>query len=329
MQGRETVAEDQVVALHASAGEQMTPAAARIVDPVLTTVARGYRNADHIWPLLFPRVPAPSRGGQIIEFDRTDFRKAASRRAPGAETQRVQFGHAGKKFALEQDRLLGTYPVEIEEEAALIGVDQSMRTVEGTMNLISLSREIEAAQTVTKAATYDASHVTALQGAAQWSNDNSDPTANIYDAVETIRQATGTRPNLVVLGAKVYSRVRRHPKVTAALSTERDRIADLEDLARLWDIERVASGDAIYVEGDDDSPSDVWGKYAIVAYTRTGPTTRFQPTFGLGYTLIGTPVSEPPRYDVGTHSWLHPVCEEWSNEVVGQDAGYLFTGVIA
>lgn len=323
------MAKDKVVALHASAGEQMTPAAARIVDPVLTTVARGYRNADHIWPLLFPRVPAPSRGGQIIEFDRTDFRKAASRRAPGAETQRVRFGHEGKKFALEQHRLLGTYPVEVEEEAAMVGVDQSMRTVEGTMNLISLSREIAAAQTVTKAATYDASHVTALQGNAQWSNDASDPTANIYTAVEAIRQATGTRPNLVVLGGAVYSRVRRHPKITAALSDDRDQIADLKDLARLWDVERVVSGDAIYIEGDDDAPADVWGKFAIVAYTRHGAMTRFEPTFGLGYTLRGTPVAEPPRYDVDTHSWLHPVCEEWSNEVVGQDAGFLFTGAIA
>ena len=76
----------------APTGAQLAAPEARIIDPVLTTAARGYRNADHVHRALFPRVESAARGGTRVEFDRTDFRRSASSRAPGAKTRRVQFG---------------------------------------------------------------------------------------------------------------------------------------------------------------------------------------------------------------------------------------------
>lgn len=319
----------KVIDLNASEGAQMTPGAARVIDPVLTSAARGYQNAKHIWPFVFPRVSAGARGGRLIEFDRTAFRLVNTIRAPGATTQKVQFGHTGEKYALDQHRLGGLLPVEPAQEAATIGVDMSMQTVDGTMNLISLSREVAAAKKVFSSATYDASHVTALAGDKQWSHDDSDPSAAIMDAVEAVRSDIGLRPNTVVLGAKVYARVRKHPKIKAELSNDRPyKIANLEDLARLWDVERVVSGDGVYIDNNDDSPADIWGKFVAVVYTAVGTFTRALPSFGLGYTLLGTPAAEPPYYDGDTNSWVHPCVEEWSNEVVGKDAGYLYTSVI-
>ena len=96
--------------LNAPSGEQLANPAARVIDPVLTAAARGYRHPMHIHRELFPAVPTMVRGGNIIEFDRTDFRRVNSRRAPGADTRRVQFGHEGRKFTLTQHRIEGQLP---------------------------------------------------------------------------------------------------------------------------------------------------------------------------------------------------------------------------
>ena len=45
------------LALHAATGGQLTPESARVIDPVLPTAARGYRNTTHIHHVLFPRIP--------------------------------------------------------------------------------------------------------------------------------------------------------------------------------------------------------------------------------------------------------------------------------
>ena len=121
-----------------------------------------------------------------------------------------------------------------------------------------------------------------------------------------------------------------HPNVLQQIRYKANgrQIATAEDLAMLWDVERVIVGDAIWVDADD-AATDVWGKIVVVAYTAVGSITRFEPSFGFGYTLSGTPMVEAPYYDRDLNSWLYPVTEEWSNEIVGKDAGYLLTAVIS
>ena len=315
----------------APTGAQLAAPEARIIDPVLTTAARGYRNADHVHKALFPRVETMVRGGTRVEFDRTDFRRSNSARAPGAKTRRVQFGHKGEKFGLDQHRLEGKLPVENAEEAMRVpGIDLGMRTVDGTLSLISLEREIHAAGLAAKTTSYPAAHVNTLAGNSKWDAAGSNPTADVVGAVEQIRSAIGRRGQTVVLGPKVYSVVRIHEKVLQQIRYKGDgkQIATKEDLAQLWDVKEVVVGDAIYVDADDVT-HDVWGKIVVVAYTMVGAVTRYEPSFGYGYTLSGTPMIEAPYFDRNENSWLYPCCEEWSNEIVGKDAGYLIQDVIA
>ena len=83
---------------------------ARIIDPVLTEVTQGYRHPERIGHVLFPRVPVFARGGQIIEFGKESFRRYNTRRAPGTNTKRLEFGYQGKPFVLVQDALEGMVP---------------------------------------------------------------------------------------------------------------------------------------------------------------------------------------------------------------------------
>ena len=64
---------------------QMTPAQARVIDPILTEIARGYGgNQAPIADILFPTVPVAQRGGRIIAFGPDDFKLYSTARAPGA-----------------------------------------------------------------------------------------------------------------------------------------------------------------------------------------------------------------------------------------------------
>lgn len=316
---------------NAPTGEQISNPAARVVDPVLSTAARGYRHPEHVHRHIFPAVPSTTRGGTRIEFSRDDFRKVNARRAPGAKTARVQFGHRGQKFSLEQYRLAGQQPLEPAQEAmAVAGIDMNMRTVDGTQALISLDKEIDAAEKATAAASYDASHVMTPAVNDRWDADGSSPTEQVLDAVSTIRRAIGMRPTTVILGGAVYDKVCIHPEVKEQIRYKHEggtQIADTSDLARQWRIPNVHVGDSIWVDEDGDT-HDTWGNHVVIAFTMIGPRDRYQPSFGYGYQLSGTPLVEEPVFDRDENSWLYYVCDEYSNEIVGKDAGFLIRNAI-
>jgi hypothetical protein len=53
---------------------QMSGSQVRVVDPVLTEVARGYSNPAFVGSGLFPYVPVGVRGGKIVQFGKEAFR---------------------------------------------------------------------------------------------------------------------------------------------------------------------------------------------------------------------------------------------------------------
>ena len=155
---------------------QMTPAQARVVDPVLTEVARGYKNTDVVGGALFPAVPVAIRGGKIVTFRKEDFRLYATGRVPGANTKRIQYGYDGSPFALEQHALEGLVPFEIMDDANVTpGIDHARVAVMKTQNIIALRLEKQQADIATTAATYAASNKVTLSGTAQWSDSRLQP----------------------------------------------------------------------------------------------------------------------------------------------------------
>ena len=310
-------------------GSQLSPAQARVIDPVMSTAARGYRNADHIHHVLFPFVETSARGGTRVEFDRTDFRLVDTRRAPGANIAQVQFGHLGKEFAVQTHSLMGKLPLEIEQEAMRVPrIDLGMRTVDGVMNILDLRREYLAAQTATTTGNYSADHVVTLAGNAKWNNAASDPSANIRTAINKIRSEIGKRPKTVAMGGQVFEALQAHAAILKSVFGDgpQGQITPMM-LAKLWNVDEVAVGDAIYTDAAD-AITDIWGDHVIVAYTAVGPITRAEPSWGLGYQLDGGVSVDMTWYDGTCRSWMYPVHNEYADLIVGKDAGYLITDVL-
>lgn len=311
----------------------MNPAQARVVDPVLTTVAQGYQNSEMIATALFPTVPVNLRAGNIIAFGKESFMLYQSQRAPGENTKRVRFGHAGAAYALVDYSLEGMVPVEIEQEAMNgPGIDLGQRAINEVQAIMALRQEKAAADIARTAASYAASNKATLSGTDQWSDygATSDPIDDIEAAKSAVRAATGKRPNTIVLGALVMDKLKHHPKIVDRMKYTGRDVATAELLASLFGVQRVVVGDAIYSNDTGTAFTDVWGKDVIVAYTNLASAqSGGLPSYGYTYQLSGYPQVEEPYFDRNVKSWLYPVTRSEAPVLAAASAGFLFTNAVA
>ena len=312
---------------------QMSTSQARVIDPVLSTVAQGYKNAELIGMSLFPVVPVGQRGGKIITFGKEDFALYNTARAPGANTKRVQFGYSGASFALESHSLEGQVPYELMEDAqAVPGINMGSTAVYKTQSIIMNRLEFAQATLATNAANYPATNKATLAGTSQWSDfaaGVSDPIKDVETAKEAVRRQTGRRPNTVVLGASVFALLKQHPKVVDRMKYTGRDVATVELLAALFGVERVVVGEAVYTD-NAGAMQDMWGKAVVVAYTNmSGVADAGSPTFGYTYRLTGYPMVESPYPERNTKSWIYPVTDEVAPVIAGATAGYLLSGAVA
>lgn len=309
---------------------QMTNSQARVINPILTEAARGYQNGEMVGEALFPLVPVGQRGGKIIEFSREHFRLYATGRTPGANTRRVQFGHEGSDYAIEQHALEGVVPIEHQEEAEEVpGIDLGQGAVTGVQDIIALRAEKAQADLARNAASYATAHKVDLTGDAdRFSTDGSDPTAVINAGISAIRKDTGKRPTVALVPAAVMEVLNQHPAIIDRIKyTGRDSITP-EMLASLWGIPRVVVGDAVYEA--DGALEDVWGKDVVLAYSQVGTVNnRGLPSYGYTYRLRNYPIVEEPYYHRNTKSWIYPVTDEVRPVLSGADAGYLIQNAVA
>lgn len=310
---------------------QQTPSQARVLDPILTAVARGYRSPKAaIANILFPIVPVGARGGRILAFGADDFKLINSVRAPGANTKRIQFGYSSENYALVDHRLEGSVPVELMEEAeAVPGIDLASTAVRRVQNIMALEREHKAATLARDAAKYAASNKETLSGTGQWSNAASDPFTDINDAREAIRSQTGERPNVLALGPKVLTALRSHPKILDRLSTASDRPpATIQQLQALFELQQIVEGEAVYHDGTQFQ--DVWGKDAILAFTTPASMQEMgSPNFGYTYQLQDYPVVEEGYLDRNSNTWYYPAADAMQPVFTGPSAGFLIKDAVA
>jgi hypothetical protein len=313
-------------------GTIMSPSTARVVDPVLSTVAQGYQNAEMVSRNLFPVVPVGQRGGRVLTFGKEDFRLYNTLRAPGSATKRIQFGYLGNPYSLEDHSLEGVVPIETEQEAqAVPGIDLGSGAVKKIQNIIQLRAEYAASVLARNTANFAGGNNVTLSGTSQFSDyTNSDPSVAIETGKEAIRASTGKRPNTIVMGPKVMAQLRYHTKLLDRIKyTGRDSVTE-DLLAMLWGVKKVYVGDAIYYDDVAGGFVDVWGKDIVMAYTETGSLAdNGAPTFGYTYRLSGYPIVEMPYQDRNAKSWVYPVDDALMPVVASNVAGYLIKNAVA
>jgi hypothetical protein len=314
---------------------QMSTGQARVIDPILTTVARGYKNTAMIGGFLFPYVPVGQRGGKIIEFGKEAMRLYQTQRAPGSNTKRIQVGYLGAPFALESHSLEGLVPKELNDEAAAVpGIDLAAGSIVTVQDTIALRLEYAQAQLARNASAYGADNTKSLSSKARWDDvaTTSDPVAEIMAYKEVIRSQTGMSPTTIVMGKKVSNALRVHPKIIARITVkttpETPVVADA-DLMRLFDIKQIVVGESVYWDDAAGKFVDIWGGDLVMACTEMGSVAdRGRPTYGYTYRLKGYPIVEPGYEDRSAKSWVYPVTDEVQPVIAMPSAGFLLKNAV-
>lgn len=311
---------------------QMTPATARVIDPILTTVAQGYRNSALVGMNLFPAVPVQQRGGKIIVFGKEQFAAYNTARSPGANTRRIQIAYSSDSYALESHSLEGVVPFELMQEASAVpGIDLGRGAVRTVQDIIALRLEKAQADLATTAGNYASGNKnTSLASTTLWSDASaSDPIGNVETAKDAIRASCGLRPNTMVIGPKVMTALRQHSDIIDRIKYTGRDVPTPELLAALFGVDRVLVGDAIYTNSSG-AFVDVWGKTAVLAYTTLASVADMgTPSYGYTYRLGGYPIVEVPYQDRNAKSWVYPVTDEVSPVIAGATAGYLISPAVA
>lgn len=303
---------------------------ARIVDPVLSTIAQGFEQGVLVGSSLFPMVPVNQRAGKVVQFGKEAFLTYDTARAPGTKINRIDIGYGSQNFSLVDQALSGRVPVELMEEAeAVPGIDLGRAAVETVMRGLRLRLERDQANLATNAANYSASNKATLAGTSQISDPLGDPITLVEDAKNTIRGKVGIRANTVIMGAAVFNKIKTNPKIIDRIKYTGRDVPTLELLASLFDVKRVLIGDAV-TSDDAGVMSDVWGKFLIVAYTDLGGITELgRPSFGYTYQLKGYPNVGQARYDGDHRTWLYDTFDASQPVIAAQDAGFLYSAAVA
>jgi hypothetical protein len=197
-----------------------------------------------------------------------------------------------------------------------------------TMEGIMLTHEKTCADIATNPANYPAGNKTALSGTDVWSDyANSDPIAQIKDYKSAVRSRIAKYPNTLLLGATAFEALQNHPKVVERIKYSQLGVVTVDLLSALLNIENVVVGNGVY-SSDGDTFADIWADVAILAYVPRDPRTPYEPSYG--YTLRKRNMPETDVYDEnGGKVQMVRTTDNWQVKMVGPDAGYLVTNIVA
>lgn len=294
----------------------------RIVDPVLTNLARGYHNAMMIAAELFPVVTVSKEGGKIPEFTKESFKIYNTERAIRANSNRINpEDRTTIDFVLTEHDL--EYPVDYREEAE-DALPTKVNATRVCVDGIKLRLEKLAADDAQDLANYPVGQKETLAAGDKFDNSSSDPFPIFSNAVETVRQSIGVRPNVCVMGASSYAALKEHPAVLDRIKYSQKGVVTVDLLKSLLNFDKLVIGDAVYAS-DSGVFSDVWSDNVIIAYVPPQlsniPRSYYEPAFG--YTLRKKNMPVVDTYTENGKVLLVRNTDTFVTKIVGSDAGYL------
>lgn len=314
---------------------QPTPSDAHVNAP-LTNISVAYVQGSETFGAhrVFPIVPVEKQSDLYYLFSKEDFlRDEAAQRAPGTES-------AGGGFNLSTDN----YSAVVE--AFHKDVDDQLRA-----NADSVLRlDMAATQFVTQKMLIrrERRWISSFFGAGIWGTDitpgtlwSVSATANPLGDIETgklaIQEATGFRPNKLVITPRVLSALRQtaqvrdqHKYTTAASIT-------VEMLARFFDIDEIIVLGGVYTSSLEGAASPttafMGGKHALLCYAPAAPSL-MEPSAGYTFAWSGF-VGAQDGIRMKKFRMEHLSSDRIEGEMaydmkkVAASLGYFFSGAVA
>ncbi len=302
----------------------------RMVDPVLTTVARGHKSPELVGDYLFPVVEVSKLKGKIPVFGKESFVirdydraiRAQSNRIPPSEVTLVEFETKEKDVEIALDY------VEEEESPDFHNLEQ--RVAKQLTDILALDREKTIADYVQNASNFAAGLKYAVDGDHAWDDltNGVDPVKDIQDGVEAVRSQIGIRPNTLIIGQSAWESLIFNTRTLEKIQYSGLAKVGTKIISELTELPHIYVGRAIYSD-DGDTFSDVWNDHAIIAYVdRTDPARRneYNPSYGYTFRREGKPEIDV-YYENGGKIKVVRNTDNYAVKVVGSDAAYLISNV--
>ena len=291
----------------------------RVVDPVLTNIARGFKNASHVALNLFPVVTVSKEGGKIPEFTKESFKIYNTERAIRSKSNRINPENRTEiDFVLTEHDL--EYPMDYREQDEDV-LPLRLHATNVVTDGISLRLEKLASDIAQDLNTYPTGNKVTLAAGDKFTNTSSNPFTIFETAKETIRGKIAQRPNVCVIGASSYSALKEHPAVLDRIKYTQTTVMTPELLRQLLDFDQLYIGDSVYAD-DSGTFQDIWQDNVVIAYVPKTDSQRsyYEPAFG--YTLRKKNNPMVDSYNEGGKVEIISNTDLFVTKVVGSDAGY-------
>lgn len=300
----------------------------RVVDPVLSRTAQGYKPQDLISHILFPWVHIPKSGIKLIKFGKEAFLvNDNDARAPGSRILREQYGYEDEPIALLNRARAGQVPIEwVRESEGVPGIDHQFTAVNGVVRRMLLGLEKECATIAVNPANYGVNNKITLTGADQWIDDSSGPGPAVRSWREAIRSKIGIYPNVLQLTTVDFNALAEHPILMKRFQYTSSESLTTAMLERYFDIEKVVVGKSVFAETLESDFTDVWTASVLAYVAPEAERAIAAPSYGYTYVLKGHPLVEDGYYDRDYKSWIYPVELERRAYQTSMNAGFLIQG---
>src|SRR5665213_2745687 len=325
------------------------PQAPFVVQPQLTAITLTYRNGKLIADDVLPRIPVLSPNFKYSKYAQADaFTIPDTRVGRKGDVNEIDWSATEATASTSDYGLEDPIPyadlaaaAAAPKVAGVMPIDPMARSTEVLTDLVLLDREQRAANLVLGAGNYATANKLTLTsggtaGGYQWDvYASSDPVAAILEAFDGML----VRPNTGVLGRAVYSKLRPHPKVIAAVfsmggNAVTGGVASLQAIQDLLELDELLIGEGWVnsaKKGQAASLGRVWGKHAAFIYKNAqvqspqgGITFGFTGEWG---TRVSGIIENDP--DIGLRGGTRVrVGESVVELVTANDAGFLFTNAV-
>lgn len=293
----------------------------RIVDPVLTELARGYTNAEFVAEGIFPRVDLDKETGKIPQFGMEAFKEHNTARALRGNTNILSVDARSTIDISMTEHDLG-YPLDLREKAEST-LDEQKVGLKIVQNIIAMRRELDAAAAAFDAANYATDNKLTLTSTAQFTHASSTPIATIETGKEAVRTAIGRYPNTMLMGASVFKTLKNHSTLLARIQYAMKGVLTIDLMKEIFDIENIFVGGAVK-SSDAGVFSDVWNDSLLLAYVARGAQSEAEPSYGYTLGKKGYPQSDMYTLPGGKVEVVR--CTEiFQVKIVGALAGYLLS----
>ena len=313
-----------------------------IVAGPLLDVSIAYRNTAYIGDRVFRIIDTSDPKSKIARYLKGAwFRDEAGIRGPGSRAPRGGYPvdmldiltkeYAFAKEVTDEDRRFskstGAPPLQPDQDAISFASDK-----------IDLKKEVRVASLV-KASTWSSQSAGGEDAAGLWApNDNTNTfISDVLARIETIRSATGLRPNVLVMDYGTYNALKKVDALLDRIRYTQRGVLTADLIAAIFDLEEVLLGEAIVSTaketkaGTDSTASNVWEENAgkgmgFLFYRPPAPGLRM-PASGYQIRLRyedGKVRRITPLREEAEHQDVYEVAEETDIVATGIDLGFMW-----